>query len=316
MPRALALYSGSLASVVAVKLFLLEYPDWGIDLLYIRTPYRNRLNSVKASAERFFPHLGFYSCGLKRDFVSGIAKADEFGFPCGFCRFLLMRKALRYVRRKGYAAIVTGDLAPPSRELSQVLLVDKLLGLDGLVRRPLFSLSGERELRKLAADLGVYGFDGATECPMRDPGFAHRVKFLYEHFSGKLNTIFLAQFPHLYAADDFIFVVAISIAEQRRLHTYFLPDDVRLYVDRPGSPLGLLRFRDGNPGERFREVAWLCACILGSYFPSLSGVVDVILKYESSNDRDRILVTTGRKDDWEAFRLPDLSSQVDLVYFC
>ncbi len=315
MPRALALYSGSLASVVAVRLFASEHPGWGIDLLYIRTPYRSRMELARLSAERLFPRFGFYSCGLKRDFIAGVARADELGFPCGFCRFLLMRKALRYVRRKGYAAIVTGDLAPSSRELSQVLLVDKLLGLDGLIRRPLLSLSGERELRKLAADLGISGFDGVGECPMRDPGFAYRVRFFFERFPVKLNTIFLAQFPHLYAADDFIFVVAVTIAEQRKLHTCFLPDDVRLYADRPGSPLGLLRFRDGIPGERLREIAELCASILGSYFPPSSGGVEVILKYESASDRDRIRVPTGRRDDWEALRLPGLSSRVDPVYF-
>jgi len=340
MPRALVLYSGSLASTVAVKL-LATGRNWKIDLLYLRTPFLNAVELVKARAQRLFPGFGFNSCGLKREYNVYWHRVVEQGvpFPCGACRSLLLFKAARIMRRKRYDLLVTGEIVGRGGLGAKDLVrLEKMVGLRGRVFRPLsaallppvrrdddlrsvpkLALCGdaEEELRGLARELGIPPpeWDKLGSCPLEDEGFAARVFTLLRRGPVNLNTVWLMQFPHTFAAEDFVMVVARSPQECRELQSFFLPDDVRLYIQVPHSPLGLVRFREELSSAEIRGMLELCARIiaaLGGYAPREE--VKVAYRLELSNELDYLYVRPLEREYLERLRLPRLNSEVRLVY--
>lgn len=338
MPRALVLYSGSLASAVATKLVAMGQ-GWGVDLLYVRTPFVNSAELVRERARRLFPGLGFSSCGLKREYSLDWHRVVAQGvpFPCGVCRLLLFHKAARIMRRKKYDLLVTGEIVGRGGlEVRDLLRMDASVGLSGRVFRPLsaallppvapagagrplpaLSLEGDagEKLRLLARKLGLPDLDGSDPCPLEDPGFAARVLTLLRRGPVNLNTLWLMQFPHVFATEESVMVVALSPAERRELQSFFLPDDVRLYIPVPHSPLGLLRLQGGLTGAEVQGLVELCARIvaaLGGYGPGEE--VKVAYRYELSTELDYACVRPLDRDYLERLRLPRLNSEVRLVY--
>ncbi len=341
MPRALVLYSGSLASTVAAKLLATGH-NWEVDLLYVRTPFLNAAELVKARARRLFPGFGFSSCGLKREYSLCWHRVVEqgFPFPCGACRSLLLFKAARIMRRKRYDLLVTGEIVGRGGlGVRDLLQLESLVGLRGKVFRPLsaallppvkpvddglrsvpqLGLCGdaEGELRDLARELGIPppDWNKFDSCPLEDEGFAARVFTLLRRGPVNLNTIWLMQFPHIFAAEEFVMVVALSPEERRELQSFFLPDDVRLYIQVPGSPLGLVRFREElSPGEA-QGLLELCARViaaLGGYAPGEE--VKVAYRHELSEELDYVYVRPLEREYLERLRLPGLNSEVKLIY--
>jgi len=341
LPRALVLYSGSLASTVAAKL-LATGREWQVDLLYVRTPFLNSAEAVKELARRLFPEFGFSSCGLKREYslIWHQMVGRGLPFPCGACRSLLLHKAARIMRRKKYDLLVTGEIVGRGgMEVRDLLHLDSLVGLQGKVFRPLSSallppveLSGnglhaiprlslrgnaDEVLRELARELGltVPEWRKPDSCPLEDEGFAARVFTLLRRGPVNLNTIWLMQFPHVFAAEEFVMVAALSPAERRELQSFFLPDDVRLYIQVPHSPLGLVRFREELSAAETQGLLELCARIiaaLGGYEPGEE--VKVAYRHELSDELDYVYVHPLDWDYLERLRLPRLNSEVRLVY--
>lgn len=343
MPRALVLYSGSLASTVAAKLLATGHKDdWKVDLLYVRTPFQNAAELVRERARRLFPLFGFSSCGLKREYSLSWHRVVEKGvpFPCGACRLLLFFKAARIMRRKRYDLLVTGEIVGRgSLDAKTLLQLEKLVGLQGRVFRPLsaallppvkpaedglgavpqLALRGDAdgELRRLAQELGIpsvewHKFDS---CPLEDEGFAARVFALLRRGPVTLNTIWLMQFPHVFAAEEFVMVVALSPEERRDLQSFFLPEDVRLYIQVPHSPLGLVRFREALSPAEVQGLLELCARIVAALGGYATGEeVKVAYRRELSDELDYVYVRPLEREYLERLRLPRLNSEVRLVY--
>ncbi len=340
MPRALVLYSGSLASTVAAKL-LAASRGWEVDLLYVRSPFfGGSTDDVKGLAQRLFPGLRFRSCSVKRGYLTwGEVVRDGWPFPCGACRYLLFHKAARVLQRKRYDLLVTGEIVGKGGlERRDLLRLDRAVGLQGRVLRPLsaallppvelegngsyplprLDLQGEAEgeLRRIAADLSIptEEWDAAPGCSLRDAGFAARVLHLLRGKKISLNSFQLLKFRHVFATPDFLLVVALSPAERKELQHFFLPEDARLYIQVPDSPLGLVRFLERLSCEEMLELLELCGGILatlGGYPPGKE--VKISFRLESS-DLDHLFVYPAEEEQLERLRLPRLNSDVRLVY--
>jgi len=339
LPRALVLYSGSLASTVAAKL-LAASRGWQVDLLYVRSPFFGSTDDVKGLAQRLFPELRFRSCSVKRGYLSwGEIVQEGWPFPCGACRYLLFHKAARVMKRKRYDLLVTGEIVGKGGlEKRDLLRLDRAVGLRGRVFRPLsaallppvelagdglhpvprLALRGEagEDLRRIAADLSLptEAWDGTPTCSLRDTGFAARVLHLLRGKRFSLNSFQLLKFRHVFATPDFLLVVALSPTERKELQHFFLPEDVRLYIQVPDSPLGLVRFLERLSCEEMVELLELCGGILaalGGYPPGKE--VKVSFRLESS-DLDHLFVYPVEEEYLERLRLPRLNSEVKLVY--
>ncbi len=151
MAKAVALFSGSLASILAVKLVLDEPGVEEVKLLHFRSPFFRDYEPIKELAQRLFG-LSFRSQSLKKDFRelsgsgsrSGAATDSDSDVNCFLrtscfgCRKLMLRKGLRYMKRVGADFLVTGEiLGRRGLELLELEELARQVGAEGRVLRPL-----------------------------------------------------------------------------------------------------------------------------------------------------------------------------------
>jgi len=280
---ALVLYSGSLASALAVRLAE-RAGVRHLRLVYFRSPFFQGEEEVGLQAQNLFGSTRFQCITLKRDFLSLGKRVTGFPFPCGRCRWLLLERVGRLARRLHADLVVTGEVVG-RRALwaTDLLALERAAGLAGCVVRPLSArvlpptraeeegkvdrnafldleegdALGDR-LRALATKLGIPPSPTGRECLFTDHGFVQR--FLEFDSAAALteNMIQLLRFEHSYRMESGArVVVAVTSEEQARLQPLFLPTDIRLYVQMPGSPLALVRARwhEHTPEERERIIA-------------------------------------------------------------
>ncbi|MFN3346597.1 MAG: hypothetical protein ACK42E_02135 [Candidatus Bipolaricaulaceae bacterium] len=264
--RGLVLFSGSLASVLAVQLAqragLRE-----LYLLFLRSPFFRNEEGVARTARAL--KLPLRSVTMKREFLR-LPTMDGKAFPCGPCRRVLLERAARILRRHKFDLVVTGEVVGNGGlSAEELALLDEEVGLAGRVFRPLSArllppTLAEREglvdrggtldlraedslltrLPGLAQELGISLRVSERHCLLADPVFAQRCQELGRDRNLRFtaNLLQLLEFPHLFRLPyGTVLVVATTPAEQVRLQDLFLPEDVRLYLALPGSPLGLVR---------------------------------------------------------------------------
>lgn len=214
---------------------------------------------------------------LKRAFLRLPAVNGQF-FPCGPCRRILLARAARLLRVKKFDFVITGEVVGKGGLGKEELLsLDEELGLSGRVLRPLsakllpptlaeemgllrrdlladLTAEGlEAKLQKLAGEMGISAKGNGRRCLLSDPLFARRCQVFGKEAVLTVNFLRLLEFTNVVRlGPGRILVVALTPAEQARLSDLFLPDDVRLYIPLPGTPLGLLRapWAKVSPGER------------------------------------------------------------------
>ena len=214
--KALALFSGGLDSLLAIKLVL----DQGISVeaVHFVTPFSVGDESV---VDRFGEELGIkvHRVFLGQEFLDVVADPPH-GYgsqmnPCVDCRILMLRKAKEIAEGIGADFLVTGEVLderPFSQRMDAMLLTERMAGLEGRVLRPLSArLMPETEAERLGlVDRGgflairgrrrtlqlrlaeKFGFRGyltpSGGCLLTDPGFARRVR---DHlkYEGKLTLV-------------------------------------------------------------------------------------------------------------------------------
>lgn len=248
-------------------------------LVYFRSPFFRGEEEVGFQAQQLFGGTRFQCITLKRDFLSLGKRAANFSLPCGRCRWLLLERGGRLARRLRADLVVTGEIVG-RRGLGtrDLLFVERAVGLAGHVVRPLSArvlpptwaeeagkvdrdafldleegdALGDR-LRAMATELGIPPSLAGRECLLADHGFLQRFLEFDSTISLTENTIQLLRFKHSYHLDSGArVVVAATPEEQARLQPLFLPTDIRLYLQVPGSPLALVRARwhERTPEER------------------------------------------------------------------
>lgn len=233
-------------------------------LIFFRSPFFRGEEAAQEEAKR----LGFplRSITLKRAFLR-LPQENGSLFPCLACRRVLLARAARLFRGRKFDLIVTGEVVGQGGiGVRELLALDGGLGLAGRVLRPLsakllpptqaetvglvereklLALTAEDahlKLPDLARSLGVRQNHNGRYCLLRVQEFAKRCQAFAQDGVFTANFVRLLEFPHLVRlGPGRLLVVATTPAEQVRLQELFLPEDVRLYIPVPGSPLGLLR---------------------------------------------------------------------------
>ncbi|RJS83717.1 hypothetical protein CW706_05695, partial [Candidatus Bathyarchaeota archaeon] len=152
--KALALFSGGLDSLLAIKLVL----DQGISVeaVHFVTPFSVGDESV---VDRFGEELGIkvHRVFLGQEFLDVVADPPH-GYgsqmnPCVDCRILMLRKAKEIAEGIGADFLVTGEVLderPFSQRMEAMLLTERMAGLEGRVLRPLSArLMPETEAERL-----------------------------------------------------------------------------------------------------------------------------------------------------------------------
>lgn len=205
MPRAIALFSGGLDSILAVR--VLQQQQFDVEALHVRTPFA----CCRASAAQAAAALGIRLtvCEVGDDYLDMLRRpAHGYGRgmnPCVDCRMYMCRMAARLMRDCGACLVATGEVLgqrPMSQKRLALAMVERGSGLEGRLLRPLsaqllpptlaesqglvdrqrlFAFSGRSRKAQvqLAAQLGIRSLPAvSTGCALSEPGFAPRVRDL------------------------------------------------------------------------------------------------------------------------------------------
>jgi len=208
-PKALALLSGGLDSLLAVKMIL----DQGVDVEAVNfaTPF---CLCDKCSVSEFGQKLGIkiHRVFLGQEFLDVVAD-PPYGYgshmnPCLDCRILMFKKAKGLAERIGADFLVTGEVLgerPFSQRKQSILRIEKEAGVEGRVLRPLsaallpesdpekgglvkrdllLGITGRRRApqMELARKMGIEDYPNPSGgCLLTDPRFAERLREHLEH---------------------------------------------------------------------------------------------------------------------------------------
>ncbi|OYD15616.1 hypothetical protein CH330_05125 [candidate division WOR-3 bacterium JGI_Cruoil_03_51_56] len=224
-PIAVALLSGGLDSVLAIRLIL----DQGILVTGVNFSggYLPVQHEGKDPAERAADQLGIPLVRLPigQEFVEFV-KAPRYGRgrnmnPCIDCHILMVKQAWEYGTKHKARFIITGEVLgqrPMSQNKQSLMLVAKRSGTEGSLLRPLsaklleptvpektglvnrkrlLDIRGRSRKRQieLARKYNVTEFaEPAGGCLLTDAGFARRIKEAFEHNESSVEMVELLRF--------------------------------------------------------------------------------------------------------------------------
>jgi len=321
MAKAVVLFSGSLASIVATELVMEEEGVEEVKLLHFRSPFFRDYELIKELALGLW-NASFRSQSLKKEFHE-LSSFDhgpyELRLSCLGCRRLMLRKGLRFMKRVGADFLVTGEvLGRHGLGLLELEEVARQAGAEGLVLRPLsarllpetlperegwvrrerllaFQEGGGNGLRPLAEELGVAveDFPAERRCKLTQPHFGTRLEDLLREKNFTMNSLELLEFPLYYKKPpDVKIVLGLDDEEKRRLQTFFLPEDLRIYVPVHEGPMALVRANwEEKSSKDIEEIIELAARIAVAHAPVKGGKVQTNYRFENRSETFRINVS-------------------------
>ena len=214
MTKAIALLSGGLDSILAVKLML----EQGIEVEAINfvtvfctcTAHGKTCLASKSVALEL--NIKLKVLEVSKEYFE-VIKNPKHGYgsnlnPCLDCRIFMLKKAHQYMKETGSQFLVTGEVLgqrPMSQRKDAMRTIERDSGLEGLILRPLsaklmdptipeieglvdreklLSISGRSRKPQidLAAKLGINDYPcPAGGCLLTDSGFANRMKDLIKY---------------------------------------------------------------------------------------------------------------------------------------
>ncbi len=210
MPTAVALFSGGLDSILAVR--ILQEQGFEVEALNIRTPFECCQTPATQAATDLGIRLTVVS--VEDDYLD-LIRRPAYGYgkgvnPCIDCRIYLTKMGKRFMEQVGACVVVTGEVdgqRPMSQKRWQLDLIAKHSGLAGRLLRPLsaklleptepelegvidrdklydFHGRSRTELIELAGRFGIHEPpQPSTGCPLTQTTFAPRVTDLMDHSS-------------------------------------------------------------------------------------------------------------------------------------
>lgn len=323
MTRALALFSGSLASRVAARVVARQVDE--LFLLHFRSPFFADSGPLRELVKEEWPGVPLRTQSLKKEYrrMANIPPRGSFALTrsCLSCRTIILMRAARYMERLKADFIVTGEIAG-QRGLSadDLTRIDEALGITGLVLRPLSAhllpptqaervgwverkhLFGLKEhdsplLPEIAARLGIVAdgdpFSAEMRCKLTFPGFGARLESLLteEHFN--LNAIRLLDFRLYYRCPpDVKIVLAATEEEKRALQDLLLPQDLRVYLPTYPGPMAMVRTNWlKKTAFEVREIVELAGRIAATHSSAPPGtLIPVSFRFERDDETSQLNV--------------------------
>lgn len=250
MPKAIALFSGGLDSILAVKIILQQGIEVeAVNFLMVFLPSENgSLLKVKKTAHKLGVNLKIFD--VSKDLLE-IIKHPKYGYgknmnPCIDCRIYMLKKAAEYMKHKKASFLITGEVLgerPMSQRKEAMKIIEKEVGLEGLILRPLsanilaptipekegwikreklFALKGASRKPQidLAHKFGLSDYPSpAGGCLLTDPQFAQRFKDLLKYDPHPtLNDIQLLKIGrHFRLSQDAKIIVGRNEEENKKL---------------------------------------------------------------------------------------------------
>lgn len=273
-PKAIALFSGGLDSILAAKLML----EQGVSLhgLTFLTPFSGFTKFGHAIPARVFARridMPLTVRFLGREFVDMVENPPR-GYgknmnPCIDCRIMFLRKAKTFMEQHNGDFIVTGEVVgerPMTQNRRTMRLIEEQTGLNGLLVRPLSAKLLEPTIpeqqgiiwrahlqaiagrsRKpqmaLARKFGIEDYPTpAGGCLLTDPVFSVRLRDIIEHGENTLRDIAMLGFGrHFRLPGGAKLVVGRNEAENKRILASQTGDSLCFDVHEIPGPIALIR---------------------------------------------------------------------------
>jgi len=275
-PRALALFSGGLDSILACRVIMAQNipvqavkfvtPFFGHGLLARSADYASEIKE-RYGIEVILRDISAPYLAMVGKPAHGYGKHFN---PCLDCKILMLTEARRLLPELGATFIITGEVVgqrPMSQRLDTLRLIERESGCRDILLRPLSARSlpetrVEREgfvareklpyfkgrdrspQIKLAATFGINDYPApAGGCVLTDPNLSGRIRTFYEEQKEicTADVLLLRVGRHFRLPDGGWLIVGRDEKENDRLLEHKEPDDWLLKVmDRPG-PTAILR---------------------------------------------------------------------------
>jgi len=266
--RAVALFSGGLDSILAVKLI----QEQGIEVkgVNFKTPFFG-LNEAFMMAKDLDIDLEIIDITEE---LLGILRNPKHGFgknmnPCIDCHALMFKKAGEYMIRIGAFFILSGEVLgerPMSQNKNSLSIIESESGFEGRILRPLSALllpesipekeglvdrnklwdiSGRSRKRQmeLAAKMGIKDYPSpAGGCKLTDPGFSKRLRDLFAQENISLEDIELLKLGrHFRLCRNIKLIVGRNKEENEQLNNFFQVGDFLFKAKNLKGPISLLK---------------------------------------------------------------------------
>jgi len=306
MSRAIALFSGGLDSILAVRLLLEQ--DVEILAVSFETPF---FDSEKGRVGADMLSVPFRAVDITEEHLA-MMRAPKHGFgrnmnPCIDCHALMLRAAGRIMEAEGYDFLFTGEVLgerPKSQNRNALRTVAKASGYRDVVLRPLsaklleatqperdglvdrerlLDINGRSRKRQmaLAEQWGITDYPTpAGGCLLTDPNYSKKLRELWDHepSAGADDLKFLAVGRHFRLTDAVKLVVGRDQRENERLLGLTNSGDTKLFTPSVPGPVGVLR---GNADDATRHLA---AEIVARYSDApATGEVAVVLTVDDAD---------------------------------
>ena len=265
---AVALFSGGLDSILAVKLI----EEQGIEVkgVNFKTPFFG-LEKAYLTAKDLDMDLKIIDITEE---LLRILRNPRHGFgknmnPCIDCHTLMFKKAGEYMAKIGASFILSGEVLgerPMSQNRNSLSIIERESGFEGRVLRPLSALllsetlpekdglvdrnklldiSGRsrKKQMELAAKMGLRDYPSpAGGCKLTEPGFSKRLRDLFTQESFSLEEIELLKLGrHFRLSRNIKLVVGRNKKENEQLQNFFQNGDFLFKAKNLKGPISLLK---------------------------------------------------------------------------
>jgi len=266
--KAVALFSGGLDSILAVKLI----QEQGIEVkgVNFKTPFFG-LDKTFLAAKSLDMDLEIIDITqelleILRNPKHGLGKNMN---PCIDCHTLMFKKAGEYMTKIGASFILSGEVIgerPMSQNRNSLSIIERESGFEGRILRPLSALllaetipekgglvdrkklldiSGRSRKRQmeLAVKMGIEDYPSpAGGCKLTEPAFSKRLRDLFTQESFSLEEIELLKLGrHFRLSTNIKLVVGRNKEENEKIKEFFQEGDFLFKAKNLKSPVSLLK---------------------------------------------------------------------------
>ncbi len=244
--KAVALFSGGLDSILAIK--LIESQKIEVIPLHFYTWFTGRIDpDFPKECERCYG-ISPVVVDLQDEFYR-VLMNPKYGYgqgfnPCIDCKILFFKKAGEFTKQEGARFVVSGEVVgqrPMSQRKDTLNLIERESGLEGLIVRPLCAKNlplsipekegwvdrekleaiqgrGRKRQLELAKKFSLKKIPSpAGGCLLTDPTFASRIKSLLDvHPNPSLEEVKLLKKGRMFRINGCIFVVARNDTERKQ----------------------------------------------------------------------------------------------------
>lgn len=267
--KAVALFSGGLDSILAIK--LIQEQGIEVKVVNFKTPFFGLDDGTSVIARDL--NICFEKIDITEELLK-ILKKPKYGFgknmnPCIDCHALMFKKAGEHMNRIGASFILSGEVLgerPMSQNRNSLNIIERESGFEGKILRPLSALllmetipekeglvdrnklldiSGRARKRqiKLADEMGIKNYPSpAGGCKLTEPAFSKRLRDLFTQESVSLEEIELLKLGrHFRLSKDIKLVVGRNKEENEQLKNFYQEGDLLFKAKNLKGPVSLLK---------------------------------------------------------------------------